>query len=255
MATKRPAKPRRTPRQEAADPATDPARLLELATHENVAVMQAAWRNPSLPEIEWRKVLLEGHPEAWANPMAPLYLLAWTPSQDDPRPLEEAAQWATDALRRDPKRCSPEGKALLASKITEWWTTSESIWHMMRFLGWWANMNGKDSPEHREVARILVLCVRTAPSLTDDDRQALDLLQPWRTGGKNRRYEAESLASSKAAKYVVWFALDPSNSPWSALHEVLEAVERTAGPQAKAEHERHLAGVIRQEMPLPPVVE
>jgi hypothetical protein len=243
------------PLKEAADPATDPERLRELADHKDKAVRRAVWRNPSLPEDVWRNVFLEGGPEAWANPMTPLYVLTWTPRQDDEFTLEAGARWATDMLWREPTRCSPEGKALLATKVQAWWATSENVRDMMMFLGWWCRYDGTRSAKHLEVLRILILCVRTAPDLTDEDRDALDLLKSWCAGGEDRCKEAEDLASSDAVKDTVSFALDCEHSPWNAIYEMLWAVDGNGGASAKAEHERLLADVIRHARPLPPVVE
>jgi hypothetical protein len=248
MATNRPVKPHRTLLEEAADPATDPERLRELANiNGGVEVQRAAWRNPSLPEDLWREVLLEGYPEAWANPMAPLYVLTWTPRQDKPSDLESGARWAAYALWEDPGRCSPEGKALLASKLTEWWTTSQSPTQMMMLLGWWAQ-KGDGSVEHLEVVRITVLCVRMAPDLTDEDRRALDILEAWATGGEDRRNEARDLPSSIAVKNAWRVAVDSSTGPSFTIYELLRCLASREEPQ------RLLADVIRREMPLPPVV-
>jgi hypothetical protein len=259
MATKRPAKPGRTPLQEASDPATDPERLLELAWHVKEDVQRAARRNPSVPEDAWREVLLHGWPEAWANPMAPFYLLAWTPHEDDPFTLAQAARVAAQVLWGNPEQCSPEGKALIAAKIEEWWATSELADDMVGFLGWWAEAKGIHSPENREAVRILLLCVRTVSHPTDEDRQALDLLEAWAAGGQDRRKEAEALAESQAVKDVVEFARDPSDSPRCAIYEVLEVVasdkEGREREEARAEHQRLLADLIRRERPLPPVVD
>jgi hypothetical protein len=258
MATKLPAKPRRTLLQEAADPSTAPERIRQLADHKNRVVQRAAIRNPSLPEEVWCEALINGEPEAWANPMASIYLLTWTPRKNDFRTVEDAARRATQGVWAVPERCSLEGKVLLNAKVKEWWVTSESASDMAMYLGWWALAKGDGSTEHRETVRLLLLCVRTAPHLTDDDRQALDLLQTWATGGANRRKEARDLADSEAIMDVGLFAHDPSYYPWRVINEVLMAV--SSGKQgrerkeAKAEHERHLADVIRREMPLPPVV-
>jgi hypothetical protein len=257
MATKRPAKPRQTPLQEAWDPATDPERLRQLADDEDLKVRRAAWRNPSLPENVWREVLLRGYPEAWANPMAPIYLLAWTPLEDDLRPLENAAQLAAGYCCEDPKRCSSEGKVLLNAKVQEGWASCALSSNTMSFLGYWAHAKGKNSPEHRKVARLIVLCVRTIPNLPIRDRQALDLLEAWCAGGDDRRDEVEALASSPSSRPVTdacWFAQDPRYNSWNPIAETLNAVKRMAGEQARAEHSRMLTDLIRHEMPMPPVV-
>jgi hypothetical protein len=236
--------------KEATDPATDPERLRVLAYHEDEAVQRAAWRNPSLPETVWRWALLEGNPEAWANPMAPLYVLAW----DDPSTFESAARWATYELWQDPERCSSEGKALLAAKVQEGWTTSINTIDMLWLLGKWVQAKGNGSPEHREVVRILVRCVRTAPNLTDKDRQALDFLKTWCMGGEYQIKESYELAFSTVVKSVIKFSDDFCSPEWYAVQDILVAVERQAGKEARAEHERLLADLIRQEMLLPPVV-
>jgi hypothetical protein len=253
MATKRPVKPRRTLLQEASEPSTAPERLRQLAEHKNIAVHRAARKNPSLPEDVWRDVLLWDEPEAWANPMAPFYLLAWTQSEDDPDRLEYAARQTTNTLWKDPERCSTEGKALIATQIQTWWATCEEANDMMTFLGWWAAAKGNGSVEHREAVRILVLCVRTVPNITANP-QTLDLLEAWSKGGADRRAKVVAWADSGVILDVASFAQEPRNS-WSALYGALEVVERTSGSEARFEHERLLADLIRQEMPLPPVVD
>jgi hypothetical protein len=240
MATKRPTKPRQTLLQEASDPSTDPAILRELADSKNEALRRAAIRNPSLPEDAWRKALMQGEPVAWANPMAHFYLLAWTPREDDERTLELAAQMARSLLLREPNLISQESKALLNAKLQEWWSTTDSAANMMIFLAGWAYAKRVGSPEHREVVRILVLCVRTYRNLTDGDHQALDLLDAWCADGKDRHKEAYALASSTAVINTVRFTKDALTSMLSMIY---------------AKPYRPLADLIRREMPLPPVVE
>jgi hypothetical protein len=246
--------------KEASDPATDPERLRELARHQDVDVQRAARKNPSLPEDICREALLRGEPEAWANPMAPLYVLTWTPRKNEMRTVEAGARLATWSLWETPERCSAEGKVLINNKIQEWWAICEWANDMIKFLGWWAKAKGKGSPEHRETMRILVLCVRTTPDLTDGDSQALDLFEAWSKGRNVRNKEAKTLAQSMPVKETIAFALDPRNASWAAsahyvIREVLQVIERKAGKEAKDEHERHLADLIRREMPLPPVVD
>lgn len=247
--------PQSDPLQEALDPTTDPERLRELARHKDEDVRRASWRNPSLPEDVWREVALESEPEAWDNPMAPFYLLAWTPSNKNSFNLEFVTRWAMEALWEAPDRCSTEGKALINAKIQEGWATSEVAGEMIQILGWWAMAKGRKSAEHRKTVHITVLCVQTAPNLTTEDRQALDLLEIWSEGGKDQRKKADALASSQAVMETVKFSKDPGYNPRNAIFEVLEAVEDTAGTQARVEHNRLMAELIRREMPLPPVVE
>jgi hypothetical protein len=243
------------PIQEASDPATEPERLRELIWHDNRDVRRAVFRNPAVPEDVWRKFLLRGDPEPWDNPMAPFYLLTWTPHEGDLNILEFAARRAMSDLWGDPERCSPEGKALLNAKVDEGWATSTSARDMISFLERWERWFPDD---HLEVVRILVLCVRTAPRLTDGDRQALDLLEVWTMGGENRNNKAKGLAASQAVKDTVLFARNSRNNPWYTIDKVLEAVasdkQGAERQEAIAEHERHLADVIRRERPLPPMV-
>jgi hypothetical protein len=265
MSTKRPTTPRLTPLEEAADPATDPERLRKIARLNDDDVKRAAWKNPSVPEDVWRDAFLEGFPESWANPMAPFYVLAWTPqSEEEKDDVFKSARWATQALWETPGRCSPEGKVLILAKVQEWWATSEAPLDMMNFLGWWAQAKGDGSTEHLEVVRLTVQCVRTVRfemllGLTDKDGQALDLLEAWSTGGKDRRNEAQALTDSSAVTDTVRFALDSSHGPENALWEAQETVvdrQEDRDPEnALIEYERHLAGVIRRERPLPPVVD
>jgi hypothetical protein len=265
--------------EEASDPSTDPERLRELLRQLSKPVHEAAYKNPSLPEDVWRRALLRGEPEAWDNPMAPIYFLTWIPSKGDLRNIDAAACRTLSRMWSDPECCSSEGKALLAAKVQETWVTSPNAKGMMLVLGSWAKAKGKDSPEHREVVRILVLCLRTASltlldpprtksfgRFTDDDRQALDLLESWSSGGKDQRKKAKGLASSNAIKDAVSFAQDMDYlsevgiNKWAegdlaqVIQTVLDPILAMAGPQEKDKHERLMADVIRAEMPLPPVV-
>jgi hypothetical protein len=239
--------------QEAGDPATDPERLRYLATHKDETVRRAAWRNPSLPEEVWRDIFLRGFPEAWANPMAPFYMLAWTSEnkndEDEEEEVTTSARWAAFELLSEPERCSPEGKALINAKLQEWWVTSRNTFSMMSSLGWWAQAKGNGSVEHREVVRITVLCVRTAPNLTPKDRRALKFLEAWCAGGEDRRIQAETSASSQAVTDTALFAQDADHGPENALWEVREVL------LLEPEQKHMLADVIRREMPLPPVVD
>lgn len=244
--------------QEASDPSTDPARLSKLSYNEDWAVQRAARRNPSLPEAVWIDFLLMGEPEAWDNPMTPIYLITWTPNEDDVRLVQKAIKWASEELFKDPKRCLLQGNVILNAKLQEWWSTSESADHMMTFLGKWAKAKGKNSPEHREVVRILILCVRTAINLTDKDHQVLDLLEAWCVSNADVHKKVEDLAESEAVVDTVRFVNDISYNPWNAIFEILNDIMYSNGitehNKAHAEHDRRLADLIRREMPLPPVV-
>jgi hypothetical protein len=259
MATKRPAKPRMDPLQEAADPNTDPERLRGLVQHDTWEVARAAIMNPSLPDDAWRKEFVGESPEAWANPMAPFYLLTWTQSEDDSLQLSGIARLTAFVVWRNPERCSPEGKALLDVKLEEWWVASEHATSMMSFLMEWGQAKGIGSPEHREVVRLLVLCVRTAPDLSVKDLKALDLLEAWTAGGKDQRKKAGTLADFGSVIDTALFAQDPSKSAWNAIRTAVEAVanynQGTKREEAIAEHNRLLADVIRRERPVPPVVD
>jgi hypothetical protein len=261
MATKRPSKPSRTLIQEASDPSTEPERLRELAYHKEEAVQRTSLRNPSLPEDVWRTFLLTGEPDAWNNPMASLYLLTWTQrEQDQGRTLDDSIPWAMKNLWKEPERWSSEGKALLTAKVQEWWANSESAEEMtMDCLDLWLQMKTTDSVEYREVVRILVLCVRTAPNLTTKDHEALNLLEAWSIGGKDQRRKAESLADSEAVKSACRFALDHGDGSTMVIHEVLDVVVSDKIVNGRyvliAKQDQLLADLIRREMPLPPVVE
>jgi hypothetical protein len=247
------------PLQEALDPATDPTRLRQLADHEDEAVHRAARRNPSLPEEVWRTAFLEGKPEAWTNPMAPIYVLTWTPRQSDLRTTDYSIRQATYALWKEPERCSLEGKALLNAKVQEWWTTSESADDMVVFLGTWAKAKGKDSIEHREVTRILILCVRTV-EISVRGLQDLARIEAWSKDNKVEIPEALAGSShSSAVNSVIRFVLNPSYSPWDAMYETMLVIrddeEDDVWEEAEYEHQRRLADLIRRERPLPPVAE
>lgn len=166
-------------------------------------------------------------------------------------------RWVMPVLWEDPERCSTEGKALIAPKVQEWWVTSQAAEEMIRFLGWWAYDKGKDSPEHLEVLRIILLCLRTIPDLHGDDQQVLDLLQSWIAGGADQRKKAEGLAFSWTVKYVCRFARDPSSDPAYAIFEILKVAaygkKDSDGEEVRVQHSRHLADLIRQARPLPPM--
>jgi hypothetical protein len=246
--------------QEASDPETDPERLGELATSREVAVERAAWKNPNLPEEVWRRALLHGAPEAWANPMAPFYLLSWIPREDDWRTLEVAAQSATVRLWIEPERCSVEGKQLLAAKFMEWWATSESAADMMAFLGRWASSREIGSQEQKNVIQILVQCVKTTPNLTRKDLNLLHSIEQW---SKGLQQDPPKFVGDDHSKPVWQMHQAIENYFFSyrfTVNAVLEEVAcnksknrySEAYQKAEAEHNRFLVDLIRQEMPIPP---
>jgi len=258
MATRYTKNPRRTLIQEAADPATDTERLRYLANHKREEVRLAAIQNPGVPEDVWRKALLEGLPEAWSNPMAPIYLLGWSPQPGDRRTLKEAACHAMCTVWKLGKQVSPDGKSLLNSKILEWWVTSVSAPNMMDFLWNWSY--GKYC-EHRDVVRLFVLCVRTVPILNAKDRQALDLLEAWCTGQEEKLNEAKTLSYSCSHLVLVTIDLASNPSSWSNVQYIISELNEIVAfhkkkgvdlEEAVAEHDRLLADLIRREMPLPP---
>jgi hypothetical protein len=249
--------------QEASDPETDPDRLQELANSNDEDVQRAALKNPNLPEDAWRTALLHGYPEAWANPMAPFYLLSWLPKKDDWRTLEAAALVATESLWEEPERCSVEGKQLLAAKVMEWWATSESAVDMMTFLGRWAPSRGSDSQEHKDVMRILVKCVRTTPHLTQKDLNLLHSIEQWSKGLQKRPPKLVEDNHSRPVKKIHQAIAYCFFGYRFAVDAVLDEVaynkskddDSQAYKEAKKEHDRFLADLIRQEMPVPPTAE
>jgi hypothetical protein len=167
--------------QEASDPSTDSERLRELARHEDDVVMKAAWMNPSLPEDAWRAGFLDGYPEAWANPMAPIYLLTWTPREDDDSFLEDATRWATGFLWETPSRCSIEGKTLIATKFTEWW--SEMEFDLPEFslslLTFFAKDNDEGEDGFCRILRLTAERLKKIENLTGKDIRALEIFEDW----------------------------------------------------------------------------
>jgi hypothetical protein len=249
--------------QEASDPETDPERLQELTQPKYYQVHRSLWKNPNLPEDFWRKALLNGQPEAWANPMSPFYLLSWAPREKDWRTLEEVAQSATEWLWKEPERCSVEGKQLLAAKVTEAWATWPSALKMMAFLRRWAYFRGIDSQEHKDVVRILVQCVRTTPGLTQKD---LDLLQSIEQWSKGLQQNPPNLGEDNHSQVVKQMHQAITNRLFSyrfVVYAVLEEVSYNKSKdydsqdykEAKKEHDRFLADLIRREMPVPPTAE
>jgi hypothetical protein len=145
------------------------------------------------------------------------------PREDDSRTLDQAIGGRCKRCGRT-RAVFGRREGLAQRQGQEWWATSESADHMMfHFLGGGPRQRATDQPEHREVVRILVLCVRTTPNLTDEDHQALDLLEAWTAGGEDRRKKAETLASSKAVMDTCSLLLKGfSSNPWNAIFEVLE---------------------------------
>lgn len=109
--------------KEAADPATAPERLRDIfeknkVVNRNPALAGLVWRNPSVPEELWRKAFLLGVPEAWDNPMAPIYILAWTPRPEDHGDLpEDGARRTISSLVHNPSLCSVAGKHLILAHL------------------------------------------------------------------------------------------------------------------------------------------
>ena len=226
--------------------------------------MEVRWavlKNPAVPEDVWRKALLEGKPEAWSNPMAPIYLLVWSPQPGDWRTLNDATYWTAIRLWRNPARCSPDGKVLLNVQLINWWACTEYTRRMMDILSVWASAKGNGSDEHREVVRLLILCVRTVPNLPAEDRQALNLLEAWCNGRENNINEVKALASSNFVKYTAQFATnfsrwyDVDNLIAELTEYLATKTEEEEFEEAVAEHDRLLADLIRREMPLPPQFE
>ena len=272
MATNSSATPHKDPLEEASDPATDTERLRYLANHKREDVRLAAIQNPGVPEDVWRKALLEGLPEAWSNPMAPIYLLVWSPQPGDQSTLESAIRRAAYPLIWNHNRCSPNGKVLLSDHIMRWWAASVSALDMMDFLMCKENFSDDD----KSLVRILVLCARTMHDLPSKDRQALDLLDAWCAGGEDRRVEAQSLASLSYVKMIVELSQgspwrDPCSfvkrmvefsqgypwiNPCSIISDMIEKAavgkEGTERDKAKDAQNRLLADLIRKEMTLPP---
>ena len=262
MTTNSSTTPDRDPLEEAVDPTTDPERLRHLAVQEGMEVRWAVLKNPAVPEDVWRKALLEGDPEAWSNPMAPIYLLVWSPQPGDRRTLEEAARHAMYTVWKLGKQVSPDGKSLLNGKILEWWVTSVSAEDMMDFLWTWASrQESNNSIDYRELVRILVLCARTLPYLTEKDIQALNILETWCTGGDDRRKEVFSINLHHVVRLMFIFSSDPYRNYTSSdviaamIYEVAFGKEGTDyNADSKAEYNKQLTKLIRREMPLPPGV-
>ncbi len=109
--------------REAADPATAPERLRDIleknkVLNRNRALAGLVWKNPSVPEELWRKAFLLGVPEAWDNPMAPFYVLTWTPRPEDHGDLpKDGARRAVAALFLKSDQCSVEGKLLIRAHL------------------------------------------------------------------------------------------------------------------------------------------
>jgi hypothetical protein len=256
--------------QEASDPETDPERLRALANSSKEVVRKFAWKNPNLPEDAWRKALLNGEPGPWANPMAPFYLFAWTPRDDDRRTLEQAALVATERLLGNIHSCSLEVKELLAAKVIEWWDHSESGKDMVKFLELF--VHGLGSLSHKEMVRILVLCLQATPNINSKEIQALDFLEKWSkdplekwsNGHEPNLDNAQNLVSSPSpVKSAVYYAIQGIDSiPFHAIDDALKSVasKRSSNISSKdyneaiSNHDRLLANLIRQEMPVPPTV-
>jgi hypothetical protein len=136
-----------------------------------------------VPEDVWRRLCSVGEPEAWANPMAPFYLLTWTPHEDDLRTLEEAARWATSQLWKT-RAMFARRQGPARAKVQEWWATSESMGHDVGFLGGGREAKGNGSPSTaRWCASSSCACGRRPTSPTTTVRP-LTSLRPGRRAAR-----------------------------------------------------------------------
>jgi hypothetical protein len=258
MATKRPPKPRRTPLQEASDPATDPERLDELTEEENPSIRRAAWRNPSLHEDTWRWIFSRGTPEAWANPMAPIYVFAWTPKDDGEKDVpERSARLACIYLMKEPGRSSNEGKSLINSVLVEWWGKSMNLNHMLSHLMDAAFVEGAGHPRHRQVVRAMVRLVRETIGLAREDSEALDILERWSEGEEvDLDQELSTRSNLRDVKNIFIYANNPSY-PMARLAVTLDSLAKekmSKGLPSSVAYEevhRHMADLLRDLFPMP----
>jgi hypothetical protein len=156
-----------------------------------------------------------------------------------------------------------EGKQLLAAKVTEAWATCPSAADMMNFLGRWASSRGIGSQEHKNVMRILVQCARTTPNLAPKDINLLRSIEQW---SKGLQQDPPKIGEDDYSKPVKGTHQAIKNYPShyrfamdAVLNEVAynksKARTSQAHQKAKKEHDRLLAELIRQEMPVPPTAE
>jgi hypothetical protein len=258
MATKRPAKSRRTPLQEALDENTDPERLRELVSHKDLEVRRAALSNPSVPEDIWRQKLLSLHPAAWNNPMAPFYILAWVDDEDEDRSIQNVARKTVPWVLSHPELSSPQAKQLISAKVIEWWATSKDGPKMMFYLEKFYDPK-ENGAEHRQLVEVAILCVSTFPHLSLDDTAALSILKEWVQGKENSPQRALKLAKNVLVQRCIYFALDPDLPVADLIGDVSCEVARETARESEffetsAKHDEVLADVIRDAMPTPPVL-
>lgn len=258
MATKRPAKPRRTPLQEALDENTDPERLRELVSHKDLEVRRAALSNPSVPENIWRQKLLGLHPTAWNNPMAPIYILAWVDDEDEDRSIQNVARKTVPWVLVHPELSSLQAKQLISAKVIEWWATSKNGPQMMLYLEKFYDPE-ENEEEHRQLVGLAILCVSTIPHLSSDDKEALSTLSEWVQGKEDSRQRALKLAKNVLVQRCIYFASDPELPVADLIGEVSgEVASQTVQVidffKAAADHDEVLADLIRGAMSVPPVL-
>lgn len=88
------------------------------------------------------------------------------------------------------------------------------------------------SPEHRAVTLACCLCARTLPSLTEEDKRHLTLLEIWALGGEDGRTGAENttlhtavFAACNVAAYVKLCSSYASYCAHRSLHGGLDREE------------------------------
>jgi hypothetical protein len=245
--------------REASDPATDPTRLKDLAGHHFAAVSSAAKKNPSLLMEDLRTFLLEGKPDAWDNPMAPLLLLAWTPlPSDNYETLEVSSARCIYELIQNPNVVSAEAKELISAKTIEWWNSNQAPLQMFSYLSWWYKRPFRGEELRRKVVHVYVLFAKTIPNLSAEERSFLERMETW-SDGRVQKFPSSIVGSIRQEmQSIVNFAQGKSPTAGDLSHYVCSVVaEHLNDPNeyldVYIEHEQRLLEIFRREIPVPPL--
>ena len=224
---------------------TLPARLAQLAQHKSEPVARLAIRHPALPAALWRALVLAGVPEAWDSPQALLGVLCWSPQTDGEATLLAGAKVAAAALVKEPDRCGPDGRALIARTLAPWWREETDAREMLRHLGNRAASAGQGTHAHRQVTLLACLCARTVTSeITEGADRAegtviLDALDAWATGQAPETDLAALCSRAWALRDRLWS--DAANAANAARAANAAAATTCANATARAANAAYAA--------------
>lgn len=259
-----------SPLAEALDPSTDPARLSDLAQHNDEEVWWAARLNPNLSERDLFYYLRAGDRVTWANPAVPFVLLL-NPGDSDF--LFGAKKAIVQTFHRPSRRIAPALRETAVPLVVTWWQTENDIDPLLNYLGVTAETDGYARSVHRQVVRLALRfldenfarlptppgheralkALRTwvdtspPPSL---DRLSSQLRLEW-ISARDRRMRREE-RSRRAVYEVAALAASPLNAT-SALRDIARTTREAL--RVGDDQSQTLLPIVREVFPLPPLPE